>query len=556
MIREHQFQSQLESYSKSFLKNLGYKAQYKLSEDAINQRNYDGLKHLLTHADFAYQWALDVAIDKLDVEAIRVICSVKWTAAHYEGYLARLLKKRYYEYTAKEEQERKTAIYKLLLSNMEKEVITSPLLKYLSYKVPKKEFDGFCKSKNIDNSILSTLDLFHYTANDTKPLLELQDDSRCIVDMMLSITYSTVVSVERMRVAYNALVQLDDELSKELLTYLSMQIANNNTIKIVISRGAWSSYDIYTNIVKIDSDLLHALDWTIESTIIHELGHWFYNTLFYTGCLPMDRTWIQKLSSHDNDYNDASAAQSFESLKKETNDNLNKFHEDLPFAFDYYKAARLPTYKAATLLNFDIKLLDNFVRLGDRVHMENYFISNSNISLFLLPAVDRSMDLNLTSIPSLGVAILDIYQTQCFEDTFAEEEHVRERHILDWASETYLPQVVRDLNLDSMQVHFLELIADYLFRESDGDYNERTVELIVRRLELKSMGMHQDLVDSFNGLAAFHKQYISPVVQEQLGEYTVAPFDYCNNYQQMIDGMRDLADSMSSKEVALYHPDF
>jgi hypothetical protein len=135
--------------------------------------------------------------------------------------------------------------------------------------------------------------------------------------------------------------------------------------------------------------------------------------------------------------------------------------------------------------------------------------------------------------------ILDIYMqysglghNSCPSIDKSRLKDLTQSDVETWALEQFLPHIVTTLNLDAKDIHFLQRIADYVNRgehmyddNCNRNNSEKYAELIVRYLELKAADAKADVVESFEGLAQYHRDFVSPIAQQVIGQYQ----DTCNN---------------------------
>ncbi len=357
-----------------------------------------------------------------------------------------------------------------------------------------------------------------------------------VVEILLSRTYGDNLVASKMYAMYHELYNLDP-IAKEMLTYMATLIKNGNDVKVIIEPKATSSYNPGSNVIKVDPDFVGANEFTTSSVLIHEIGHFFYHQLqfdampFYANDI---KAMVKKFSEDDfidhqrqidlNMKDDPSLASLINMLKK------------------YEEAAKKPLNKAAELLQVTNAVPEKYGFTSEYVE---YFKQSTFIDVFYLNALASYGSKNegyLTKETPLDVykSILDIYMQYSGPGydscpAIAEDKEVTKAEIETWAVEEFLPYIVETLKLDAKDIHFLQRIADYVNR---GDHmykngyglghNEKYAELIVRYLELKAADAKPDVVESFEGLAQYHRDFVSPYAQKVISEYQ----DNCHSFNE------------------------
>ena len=109
--------------------------------------------------------------------------------------------------------------------------------------------------------------------------------------------------------------------------------------------------------------------------------------------------------------------------------------------------------------------------------------------------------------------------------------------VFTWATEQFLPKLVREFGYSPTEIHFLERFADYVNRgthllsekgREEDDY-ERHVELTVRASELRAAGVEQEIIDSFEYLERFHIKTASPKICDFIHASDVVALSFDNN---------------------------
>ncbi|MBA8666692.1 hypothetical protein H1Q59_02145 [Holosporaceae bacterium 'Namur'] len=536
----------LTQYPEPIFKNFSENVKNELATEAIKQKDYQGLEYILKNSD-DFNLFIYSAIAALDVKAVEMICNFDAAKKDiHDWHLEKVLSfsiehEESFKFSYEKIKQDKSEILKLLIKA--KPTLNIQDLQILSYVANKKEFEEICKLREIDPSNFKgyeTLDFAHYHFDDKVPLLKLSGNEYCadLIELILSRTYSEEIPQVKLKEIYNNLFELDP-ISKEMLSYLAMQIAKGDSIKIIFENGAIPFYSLAQNIIKIDTKFLNNPIFTIDSVIIHEIGHYYYDHLFKNEALPFDRAQLENIYQYKEKI-----------FKEKSNDIfyiLDNIIEYTPlFEFyqrikDYENKAKKPIYKAAEILKVDARFMEKYVLSEDYLE---YFKQNSIIDLFLINSLfnykfEHNAPLDEVLPDSLVKSLLDIYfeysapKDQCIysNNFFAEELNIKEME--KWAMENFLPHMVNELGLSSTQIHFLERIADYINRKpfqyseysQDNDF-EKYVELIVRYSELKAAGIEQDLIDSFSGLVEFHNKYATPKAEAELSEYHL----YCENF--------------------------
>ncbi|KIE05083.1 hypothetical protein NF27_EY01790 [Candidatus Jidaibacter acanthamoeba] len=550
----------LTQYPAQIFKNFSENVKNELAEEAIRQKDYQGLEYILKNSN-DFNLFIYSAIEALDVKAIEIICNFDAAKKDiHDWHLEKVLSfgiehEESFKFSYEKIKQDKSDILKLLIKA--KPALNIQDLQILSYIVNKEEFEEICKLKEIDASNFKgyeTLDLAHYHFDGKAPLLKLSGNEYCAdtIDLILSRTYSEEVSQTKLKEIYNNLFNLDP-ISKEMLSYLAMQIAKGDSIKFIFENGATPFYSSAQNIIKIDTKFLDNPIFPIDSVIIHEIGHYYYDHLFKNDALPFDRAQLENIYQYKEKV--------FQEKSKDVFYILENITEYIPlFEFykrikDYENQAKKPIYKAAEILKVDTQFMEDYV-LSE--NYSEYFKQNSIIDLFLINSLfnynfEHNAPLDEVLPDSLVKSLLDIYfeysapKGQCIYSNNFFREEITTKEMEKWAMETFLPHMINELGLSSTQIHFLERIADYINREpvqysefsQDNDFEKHT-ELIVRYTELKAAGIEQDLIDSFSGLVEFHNKYVTPKAEAELSEYHIYCENFSNNTFFMPNGYEEL----------------
>jgi hypothetical protein len=342
-----------------------------------------------------------------------------------------------------------------------------------------------------------------------KPLHTLSNATNpSIVDVILSRTFTKDFSEEYMRKLYSFLLQLD-AIANEMLTYMALSISKGDPIKIYLEEGEGAAYQITSNSIHIDSTFFNDKHFNLASSLIHEIGHNFYDKIFKNTALPINRKHLENLNISE-PINIMHAI----NLLHQSNDPkllsvINSFEE----------ASKQPVNKAAELLGMDIKIMDKLQYVNEHTA---YFKLNSIIDIFYLNFLSYASPKAPIS-HDMMVSVLNIYYDQEYNKV-PEFIYVSQTVAVNFVLEQFLPQVVSELNLTESQIHFLMRISNYVNRgnhQYSDNLNtnlefEKYIELIVRYSELKAAGIEDELLLSFSKLVEYHLAEASPLAQEEI----------------------------------------
>jgi hypothetical protein len=333
-----------------------------------------------------------------------------------------------------------------------------------------------------------------------------------VVDVMLSRTYAEGLTEKDLRKIYSNLYELDP-IAQEMLTYLAIKITNGDNLEIYFKSNLHTSYDLIYNTIKIDHTLFKDKIFNLNSVVIHEIGHCFYEKIFANLILPINRKYFEMLGTKGPiDIMDA-----IELMQKSHNPKI------IEVITSFEEASKLPVNKAVELLGINQEAMASLNHIDE--HTE-YLKLNSIINVFF--ANDRAgftetKNPNLSLMDGMMVTIYNIYfaHRDCDTKSFFSDIN---KEAVDFVLDNYLPAVVAELNLTATQVHFITRISDYLYRgeskyrENLGDVLrfEKYTELIVRYAELKAAGVEEDLLESFSQLVAYHQGEASPMVAQEI----------------------------------------
>lgn len=536
--------SNLASYPKSALKNLE-KISCDFIRKAIKHHDYDGLKHALnSFGQFAIDYLVVDAIQYLDVNAVNIADAyIKEHSSAYQVTDQNLHEifdndsnPRFFSDNKDELNAKRISILKMVVSWLKPEQITASNLNFIAQKLPKSEFDDFCASKALDLNKFPDLDLSSYKYDNATSIVTLDDNkASSVVEVLLSRTYGDTLVASKMYAMYHELYNLDP-IAREMLTYMATLIKNGNDVKVIIEPKATSSYSPGSNVIKVDPDLASANEFTTSSVLIHEIGHFFYHQLFKVDAMPFYANDIKSM------------------IKKFSEDDFIDLHMQIDLSIKddpsfvslinmlkkYEEAAKKPLNKAAELLQVTNAVPEKYGFTSEYVE---YFKQSTFIDVFYLNASYGSKNEGyLTKETPIHIykSILDIYMQYSGPGydscpAIGEDKEFAQGEIETWAVEEFLPYIVETLKLDAKDIHFLQRIADYVNRgkhmyeenRSSSD-NNKYAELIVRYLELKAADAKPDVVESFEGLAQYHRDFVSPYAQQVISEYQ----DNCHPFNE------------------------
>jgi hypothetical protein len=410
---------------------------------------------------------------------------------------------------------------------------------YRNLLISKQEFEEFCKNKALDITTekFKNLELSQYKFEGLEPLLKLEDGNHTVLNLLLSRTFSDKLNMQEIKEIYTKLYNLDD-IAREKLIYTAALISQNNTIKIVFGEGTSSYYAAEQNIIKVENNFISEPIFNTESVLIHEIGHFVYEQINNNKALPFSLKSLKTLAKNiakniAEDFEDpfiqATAIYKIISDQKQISQFMNTAKDQTTEILEYEKVARVPVDKAAELLLVDSKEYDKYLFTQEYTE---YFKLNSYIDLFFLNAL-AGFKADKVACQATADHVFDniLKMYMSLHNTCANTHpflpDITRAEIEKWATEEYLPQIVKELNLSSEQVHFLDRIADYINRgehllDDSGDENDKYVELIVRSQELKAAGLSSELTDSFKGLDQFHITHVSQHICEAIQSSEVA----------------------------------
>ncbi len=541
----------INDYPTHILKTYTEHAKYKLAKKSLIEKDYESLKILLHHMDNFYS-ILYESIERLDLDAVKLIIDrAKDSDNEYiknGSYISEYTIKNLFDHNniarildIENANTKRVEILKVLLKSKSPEHITVRELQKLSDVCTKEEFEDFYKSKNIDitSDRFKDLELSQYSLKGLNQVLKLENQPNSVIDLLLSRTFSDQLTMEEIKNIYTNLYNLDP-IAQEMLVYTGALIHQNSTIKIMFGGGKGSYYSPESNIIKINNSFIDEDLFNTESVVIHEIGHFVYDQLFQFDAMPFDFNPLVKLfqphmiDSENDQFLRARSTTYYKFLSDQNNiKNLKKLIVPL---FQYEEAARKPVDKAAELLRVNKTEYDKYLF---KQEYTEYFKQNSYIDVFFLnaDAAFSTEKMTNSTIPDhIFDNILNVYLANhdC-ENYDPFSKNITREEILRWATEEFLPKLVTELNLSPRQIHFLERIADYINRgehlledtDHSDDENEKYVELIVRAMELKAAKIGSDLINSFEPLEQYHKQYVSPTICDKIQNSGIndMPFD-------------------------------
>ena len=541
----------INDYPTHILKTYTEHAKYKLAKKSLIEKDYESLKILLHHMNNLDR-ILYKSIGRLDLEAVKLIVgSAKNSDKEHiknGSYINNHIIEELFEkngeakvFNIENADAKRVEILKVLLKSKSQEYITITELQKLADVVTKEEFEDFYKSKdiNITSDEFKHLELSQYSLEGLKQVLKLENQPNSVIDLLLSKTFSDKLTMEEIKYIYTDLYNLDP-IAQEMLVYTGALIHQNNTIKIMFGGGKGSYYEPWGNIIKIDNMFIDEDTLNIESVVIHEIGHFVYDQLFQCDAMPFDLNPLIKLLQpyiidYENDpFLHARSTTYYKFLSDQNNiKNLKKLIVPL---FQYEEAARKPVDKAAELLRVNKTEYDKYLFTQEYTE---YFKQNSYIDIFYLnsyTAFSTEKRTNSTIPDHIFDNILNVYLANHDCKNYNPfSKNITREEIIRWATEDFLPKLVNKLNLSPKQIHFLERIADYINRgehlledtDHSDDENEKYVELIVRAMELKAAKVGSDLINSFELLEQYHKQYVSPTICDKIQNSGIndMPFD-------------------------------
>lgn len=552
------FNSNILNYSPALVKEFSFNEISYFSERAIINKDYIGLQYLMENMSnkLSTNTPLGDAIERMDVKAVKIIVGAAKNSnnSYYsnDSYIDRWLIESLFEnqlqleiieLTETELQERRIEIFEILLNSKSKDSLTASHIQKLAALLPKQKFDDFCKAKELDlrEEKFKDLDLSHYKHEDSSPLLTLEADYS-LMDLVLSRTYSSTLGLDEAKKIYSNLYNLDP-IAKEMMTLTSVLISQNNSFKIFFEEGATSAYHLEQNIIKIDTKFLNEEIFNIESIVIHEIGHMIYHQVYRFEAMPFNtkpiKDVLQMIKSDFKEYIDDEFAESTPRHLFLTQGGLSKAlaKMDEMNIMSYEAAARKPVEKAAQLLEIDSKEFDKYLFSQEYTEWLKF---NSPIDVFLLNSQEGfAFETTNKTAPVLNNvfnSLVSIHSKEhnytCESPNSIQDLYKDERaEIIRWSTEEFLPSLVDKLNLSDKQIHFLERIADYIARgphsiNEIGEWsyhrqNEKYAELIVRAMELKASGINteEDLIASFEDLEQWHKNNVSPVIEQIFMEH-------------------------------------
>jgi hypothetical protein len=487
------------------------------------------------------------AIDELDVEAVQIIMEQAKDSIFTSGYNLEYLFGKLFDNMKKKPfgfediEARRDKILKIGLDYIPKSFVTTEFLQTLSKVLSKDEFESFYKSKAIDlkDESFKSLDLKQYELLDSAPVLKINHSNANVVNLLLSRTYSTDISLEKIEGYYQNLYKLHP-IAKEMLAFLAHSIADNNDFKIIFGKGLTSSYDSHKNIVMIDSDFQKEAIFNIESVIIHEFGHAVQNLVFNFSSLPFSLKGLMDVfSEYYNQYNDYMKDPYVQNIwtsqmKQDLIKLLNSAEvQELEKVLSVYEqAARKPIDHAATLMKFNIS---EYASYNSSKQIAEYVKDHSTIDLFHVNnALGISIETNYNSTSMPDNIFNNFYRVYLEEEIQCKVSspyslELSRAEIIKWGTEEFFPKLVSDLGIDAKQIHYLERVGDYVNRgehllEEDSNWHytpsfkavEQYVELIVRSMEFKAAGIDQ--ANSFGDLDNFHMNYVSPQIHKLIEE--------------------------------------
>lgn len=538
-------------YSPAILQRFPDPTKTALAKTAIKRGDYDGLKHILPYIKYPVLLVEEAISHRLDIEAVKILSAHKafaYDLSFRPDLFPQLLNIKSFAFAYEEQEQRKTEIFKILMNAQI--IFTSEALTLFATRISQEEFDKFCQDKKIDLADYAELDLSHYASHQAvrtlKPIYDISTNPiPTLIDTILSRTFCTEGATEKQfRAAYQKILDADP-IAKQMLVYLALQIAKGNTIKLIFDPNTDSRYTMLSNTIDIQTSFYSFLDRdrtrdvdNIEADIIHEVGHFFYYCLFNHEAMPfnaaslMDKLSISFIKTIKND---EFISEDHIWFYAQDRDNIAQFIER------YESAAKQPIYKAAELLRFDTtrldkyKLTEEYTEFFKQKSVIDVFYLNAAVASSSTPQESQIQSALPASASSVIKSLQDIYiafgaekgtsvNFAMLHNTFLQSP---EKQLVDWALETFLPQVIQELALTPKQVHFLERIADYINRgehmyspeSTNPNTHEQYAELIVRYPELKVTDMDPELLASFDGLVAWHNEYASPLVEQEIAKY-------------------------------------
>jgi hypothetical protein len=526
--------NKLTQYPKDILLGLSSEERNELAEEAMRNRDYNGLNIIVGYADWDCGSISEEAISRLDIEAVKIVSRCKGFKVQsiLDDLFGEFKSLHAFLLGDEEAKKRRIEIFKFLMES--NSYIQKEELELLAASVTKEEFEAFCNRKGIDLSDeeYQDINIPQYKLIDETPVSVIKVGTNpTIVDVILSKTYSKEIGQEKLRRLYENLLKLD-QISKDMLSYLALQIIKGDSIKIQFSGEVVSAYAPIRNIISINSHVLEKEEELAASMIINEMvGYYVYGHLSKSNTSLISKLLRDQLHKSMKEGASEFIDDGFSELTHilvlfNNTTTIAELKSTVALLERYEAAVNKPIYEAAKLLKFDTTAMAKYKISSETA---NYFRHRSIIDIFYTPAVVYSYDELRTDVLK---CLLNIYFTFAHQVQPISGE-ISQDSLQEWARTVFRPKVVEELQLTPKQILFLESIAAYINykdkgNDSNNEYEDHIIRLMNDYVKLKAVGLDQEILDSFNDLVVLHQEQAAPLIKQEL-EFYKEQCDQCSS---------------------------
>lgn len=315
---------------------------------------------------------------------------------------------------------------------------------------------------------------------------------------------------------------------QKILHYAVAEIVKGGKLKILFSTTSY-----YNPIQDLICIKLNPKDgFTIESIIAHEFGHFVMQKLFNNKCLPFQISSLKTLLSSQDEPHSKSNYLSGLDLGKLFNEKgikeawIKEVSSIFTQYMDYNRAAMEPLRLGERMISSDQK-----VNFDYTLEYIKYLKECTILPLFYLASygkftekskqsLDVALENNHSVQKTLVLTVTNLLELECIQEK--EDNHKlftdKKQSCLEYLFNTCIPLIIENFKLSPSDVHFLERIADILFRKGSID---KGTEHIVRYLEFLAMSNQDKLhnpaiMESFKSLEDFWGRNIFPRIDDNL----------------------------------------
>jgi hypothetical protein len=456
-------------------------------------------------------------------------------------------------------------------------VLTESEWKHMSEVLRHSELDEFIFSSNCSIPSQGYKWLTEdYVPFDRSSLGKRYDSHDGVVNILLGMTYSTVLSPSKVAQLYSPLLTLNDRCVRELM--LSLVLDEDGATKIAFTNKAnatcseHSSLDPWTHeiVVNIGDVMAIApgLSGGVQAIFVHEANHERMDKLFENGAtahgvIAIHDPYLKALLSKQLSFKDlyTSIRRSLPNIFQDGFDKIvNASTSDTHNARQFYElATSIVAHNDAVVHTFSRLAqqlgqevtLDPCIDVSDCV--DQVYESLPMISIFLLNTLFRMDEKHVERrLPEVVRNIMWVY-TQGFGlescPTGRNITAIKELPMMDVAKGVVrerIPAITTKYKLSNMDIFALERWADYIHRYrgpfsiesglNQKDANGLMVEYVVRCPELLTIaklgGLDTTQIDQqCSASMEFWRNHVSPLIHKQINDFVMKTSDkdcYCD----------------------------